>query len=358
MQLSNLSHGRENNITLLRFLGAVFVLLGHSWALRYGAGTLQDPLSALIRAYTAFGVSIHGMGVSLFFVLSGFLVTISYALRDNIFEYFESRILRIFPALSIAVLLTVFLVGTWATSLPLVDYLSHTSTWMYIIDNSSLLKIHYTLPGVFLENPRHEVNGSLWTLPIELWMYMCVAFIGLLGILKSGKIFNLFFLFLILLYLSDPKSFPLLAEEKHVQISIYFLFGAFYYMNADRIPINFTALSILALFCSLGYKSPYFDFLFVAFFSYLVLLVAYHPSLKLPNIDRFGDFSYGIYIYAYPVEQSIIFIYPSLSAIYIALYSFLVVMVLAILSWNYIERPTLRLKGYLHAYSKRIRNSI
>lgn len=351
--LSDVARGRENNITLLRLLGALFVLYGHSYALRFGPGGAEDPVSDWLREFSAFKLGLPGIGVSLFFVLSGFLVTRSYLFRGDFLEYAESRMLRIYPALIVAVLFCVFGVGLWATQLSFWQYLEHPGTWNYLWKNSTLLGLQFQLPGAFSENPRTGVNGSLWTLPIEMQMYVYVAILGIFGILKSRTAFNLFILFVIILYLQDPQNFPLLRKPHHVRLVLFFLFGAVAAINADRIPFNLPLLLLLGLVMVLTWGAPIYDVTFSLFLTYLVLIVAFHPRLRLPKTESTGDYSYGIYIYAFPVQQVLISVDPVMPPLLLVLITTLIVVVMAAASWHWIERPCLNYKGVISGYLRR-----
>ena len=166
MLLSELSKGRDNNLHLLRICAALAVLASHSWALATGNGTLE-PLRALT------GMSLGSLSVDVFFVASGFLVTASLLTRSNAIDFFWARCLRIYPALMVVILLTVLVLGPALTSLPLRDYLTAYGTRSYLLTNGLMVTdARYFLPGVFENNPYPgAINGSLWTLPLELRMY-------------------------------------------------------------------------------------------------------------------------------------------------------------------------------------------
>lgn len=154
------------------------MLYGHSYALSMGVNGSEDPVSLRLIAY--WGESLPSLAVDLFFVASGFLVTASYCQRNDFYAFTEARLLRIFPGLIVAVLLCVFVVGPISTTASLSDYFASPSTFSYFKHNVFLLNgIQFDLPSVFTSNPYPgSVNGSLWTLPIEFWMYVFVAVLG------------------------------------------------------------------------------------------------------------------------------------------------------------------------------------
>ncbi|MCB2425571.1 acyltransferase family protein [Methylophaga pinxianii] len=343
--LSELSSGRENNLSLMRLVGALFVLLGHSFILISGPGGEEDPISELIRPYMAFNMGLPGIGVSMFFVISGFLVTKSFLSHKNLLTYLEARILRIVPALFVAVLFCVFIVGLYFTHLETDRYLTAPSTWSYLLKNASLLETQFRLPGVFTENRWPGINGSLWTLPIEFRLYLYVAMFGILGFLRSRVIFNSIVFLLIVMYAAFPLDFPLLIQSQHARLVIFFIIGAFMLINASKIQLNFSILGVFICITAINYGSAWFDLVFSITFSYLILLIAYHPLLKMHNIERYGDYSYGMYIYAFPVQQSVIALKADVNVYELNLLSFPVIAFLSFLSWHLIEKKSLRLKG-------------
>ena len=158
---------RTNNFDFVRFAAAFFVIYGHCNIL-FG---YSPPL--------ILGMNISSIGVTIFFSLSGFLVTDSWERQPRLTSFFIKRSLRIFPALIVVTLLTTFVLGPLMTRDVLSEYLRNPQTWDYL--RNALLYISYSLPGVFAENIyKDAVNGSLWSLPPEFFCYICVAAIGLL----------------------------------------------------------------------------------------------------------------------------------------------------------------------------------
>ena len=155
MLLADLAKGRDNNFNLIRFIAASLVLFSHSYPLAMGNG-FPEPLS------NSLGTSWGSIAVDVFFVASGFFIAASFSLKSSFKSFAMARILRIYPALIITTLLTVFVLGPLFTSLSLFDYFSHSQTYQYLIKNTTLLTgIEYYLPGVFTDTPYNQaVNGS------------------------------------------------------------------------------------------------------------------------------------------------------------------------------------------------------
>lgn len=348
MNIATALQDRENNFTLMRFFAAFAVLFGHSYDLSQGQPGSDPVTQNLIYPY--WGDSLPGLSVGIFFVTSGFLVGASYIHRQNLMAFIEARALRILPALCVAVLFCVF-VGLFVTTVSISDYLSSPSTWSYIRHNVTLVSgIQYDLLGVFVQNPFPDsVNGSLWTLPIEIWMYFWVAVLGGFSILKGRKTFNLFFVLVCLLYAQSLGSnFFIVHEVAHIHLAFLFMLGTFCYVNREEIPLSFTVLIGLGLFVYLTTAHPFSLYIKSIFFAYLVLVLALHPKLQRPPIDKWGDISYGLYIYAFPVQQTVAYLIPDVHPMTMFFLASLITFPLAILSWKFIEKPALKLKGKMH----------
>ena len=347
MKIQDTLKERANNFTLLRLLAAMAVLYGHSYVLSLGIGRGEDPVSNFLIRF--WGESLPALAVDLFFVTSGFLVTASYLQRDSLFAFIEARALRIYPGLIVAVLFCVFVVGAFVTTDTAAAYFSSPATWSYIKNNSLLLKgIQFDLPSVFSNNPYPiSVNGSLWTLPVELWMYFWVAVIGSLSLLKSEKAFNATFVVLCLMYAQSSNNFFIVSEPRNAQLALLFLLGGFFYVNRNKIPLGLSGLVLLSTLVYLTTQYHFSGFLKAALFAYTVLLLALHPKLRLPSIDHWGDISYGLYIYAFPVQQGIAYLSPQIRPLSMFVLSTIVTVALAILSWRLVEKPALKLKGKL-----------
>lgn len=349
MKIEETLISRENNFTLLRFFAALAVLYGHSYALLsldLKGWRREDPISHFLISF--WGESLPSLAVNLFFVTSGFLVTASYVQRESLIAFIEARILRIYPGLVVAVLFCVFVVGAFFTSESIANYFSSPITWSYLKHNALLVTgIQYNLPSVFVGNPYPvSVNGSLWTLPIEIRMYFWVAVLGSLSLLKGEKAFNTMFIVLCLMYAqSSNNNFFIEGTSRNAQLALLFLLGAFFYINRSKIPLGFIGVVVLCILVYLTTEYRVSVFLKATCFAYLVLLLALHPKLRLPSIDRWGDISYGLYIYAFPVQQSIAYWIPQVRPLSMFMLSTAITVSLAILSWRFVEKPALKMKG-------------
>jgi peptidoglycan/LPS O-acetylase OafA/YrhL len=346
-------HDRANNFTLLRLVAALCVLFGRSYALSLGHG--EDPLSNFLIA--VWGESLPSLAVDLFFVTSGFLVTASFMKRGDVLAFVEARLLRIFPGLFVAVLFCVFVVGALFTTLTLQEYLVSPGTWSYLQHNLVLINgVQFSLPGVFANNPYPvSVNGSLWTLPIEVMMYFWVAVVGMLSLLRDVKVFNLLFFMLCLLFVQSivAGGFVLGQNPRTLHLAMLFLLGGWFYANKDVVRFDYFFLSMLGVLVVLTSSFGVSLFVKSVFFAYAVLFFALHPSVRMPSLDRYGDVSYGLYIYAFPVQQAIAYSVHEVSPMGMFVLSIFITSILAVLSWQFVEEPALKLKGCFGRWLRR-----
>lgn len=183
MNISDALKSKKNNFDILRLIAAVMVIYSHSYAL-CGKTELGPPF---------YQQSYGGLGVAIFLIISGFLVTLSWSRSENLKVFLKARFLRIFPALIFVIFATTFIMGPLVTSLPVSQYFKNPETYQYL-KNITLFDIRYNLPGIFTDNIyKGAVNGSLWSLEYEFTFYLILAFLGISGLLKKNHL--LFFCF-------------------------------------------------------------------------------------------------------------------------------------------------------------------
>lgn len=341
-------NSRSNNYNLIRFVAASAVLFGHSFHLTEHT----SPLTLILD------LPEDTVAVYVFFIVSGYLIAQSFDNRKALWNFVEARLLRIFPALFFAVLFTALIVGAWATTLPLGQYFTRAEVWEYLVSNITLFDYPPfldsqggVLPGVFETGiGGRAINGSLWTLSVELKMYMAVAIAGILGLFSRRVVFNLMFLAGVILWHFLPSGITETQHFRQVALAAFFLIGWFFYLNRAVIPLE-TPLMMLVVATSiaLGLSGFVYTWTFASFaLAYFILWFAYSPQLRvLHGFNRFGDYSYGIYVYAYPVQRSIVFLFPDISPPALMSSAFAVTFLLAFLSWHLVEKHALRRKGRL-----------
>lgn len=331
--------GRDNNLNLIRALAASLVMVSHSFPITQGPGSIE-PLEPLI------GRSLGWMSVSIFFILSGFLISRSFDRSDSLMRWLCARVLRLFPALIVVLLLTIFVMGPIVTQLPLADYFSNPATYMYFIRNLSLAFLQYDLPAVFETNPYGTpVNGSLWTLFYEVACYAGVFFIGICGLFKKPILFlAAFFLYCMAyyysLYLSETNTIhPRIISL--FKLSFPFILGSLVYVWRDYVPLHFFYFIILGIFVWVLKDTLFFTELFIIWIGYLTLWFGYMPRGYLLTYNKFGDFSYGIYVYAFPMQQLTVYLFGDQYWLWNVMISFPITFLLAYFSWHIIEKRAL-----------------
>jgi peptidoglycan/LPS O-acetylase OafA/YrhL len=338
---------RQNNFDALRLVAAVSVIFSHSFLI--AEGTQNNELLVRLTGNQA----ILGLaGVFVFFAISGFLVTQSFEQNPDPVQFLAKRTLRIFPGLLVATLTSAFVLGPFVTKLPLGVYLSRPEVYGYVVGNTLLDQTVHELPGVsFVDNPvGREVNGSLWTLRYEFVMYLMVLALGIFRLLtlRTALLLLAFGIACLHFNLLDELEkwgwfFQLLSNWGWL-VGFFAAGIVLYKLRDTRIfdgRVAFLALAGLAASVLLGQFIP----LFPVFGCYLALWLALNPHLPLIPAARFGDISYGLYIYGWPVEETVMWLSAGRAAWWqVFLIALPTASAVAFLSWHLAERPMLRLK--------------
>ncbi len=338
----------QNNFNLLRLLAALGVIITHSYAL------LGLPERDILHTATHGLLSFSRLGVYVFFVISGFLIANSLEHSPTAGSFFWKRFLRIFPALAVVLALTVFVLGPIMTVEPLRQYFSHLGTYRYLVGGLTLYGLIYTLPGVFVNNiyPR-AVNGSLWTLPYEWTCYVALACLASLFKKRRAVTVALFIVAILGIrvlvgHFRAGLVIPVLNLDTRqlIEWGILFFFGvlaldARKYIQFTFVPAFIFAVELFLLRGKLGY---YWMLVAIPYITF------YLASLPLPEkifrlFTKF-DYSYGVYIYAFPVGQLVAGAFGrSLNVASLAALTMLGTLPLAMASWYLIEKPMLKLKA-------------
>lgn len=329
----------------VRLILAVFVLGWHTLYICLGGP--DGPAYAAI-AHHPFWLPLVRAILPAYFFLGGFLVTGSaYRLR-SVGKFLIYRGLRIVPALLVEVALSAIVLGAMVTALPLDRYFTHPQFFSYFLNILGI--VHFQLPGVFSDQPVQAVNANLWTLPPDLHGYAIMALLLATGVILHRRIFTalfglgtflfLFFLVFMLYWgVGNDTRVPVMP-----QLMIFsFLLGAFAYVNADRIVIRplYAAIAFIGLLCL---EIPQTVFPGVIAVCYLTLCAGFADLRKFPLIRR-GDYSYGIYLYGFPIQQALWHYFPALREWHwLAVASLPVTLAFAVMSWHFIEEPARRLK--------------
>jgi peptidoglycan/LPS O-acetylase OafA/YrhL len=326
---------RNNGLDLLRLVAACLVILGHSYAI-VGAGL--DPLLRWNGVEFSGGFALH-----IFFFLSGLLVTYSYLSKPDIVHWLGSRVLRIFPALFCCLAVTALIFGPLASTLSLRQYFSARETRDYFFHNLLLRETRYYLPGVFSHNVSAAVNGPLWSLYIEVRLYLGIAILLWLFRRARREWLTLAIFAVVIVGMAAPKWVFVFGEnDNHLICSALFLMGALCAIWREKVVISGLWLAVIFLDTNKYVRTAGFTPLFFFFTCYFVLYFGY--SRVLSRVRLPGDYSYGLYIYGWPVQQVIAEHFPRWPALLNASAAMVGAGCLAVLSWHLVEKPCLAQK--------------
>ncbi|MFC1226779.1 acyltransferase family protein [Pedobacter sp. BG31] len=326
---------------MIRLIAALMVIYGHSFILFDPKGYSEPVGEILKNEYSG------SLAVALFFFFGGLFVTQSYEHSKPKSSYLLKRLFRIWPALIICTLITVFIAGPFLTELPVYEYFTSKETWKYLFLNCTIVfRAAYNLPGVFINNHYpNTVNGSFWTLPAEVRYYCLVFFLGIFNIFKKPMLLVSFVIGITLLFTTDKLTANgLTTSNITVKLLIIFLAGSLSYAYRRLIIIDYRIALVLVLITLLSYFI-YFQII-ILYITMIYSALAIGISRVFKKLHLQGDYSYGIYIYGFLVQQIVANKIPELSSYQSMLITIPLSFILAILSWNMIEKPAITyLKG-------------
>jgi peptidoglycan/LPS O-acetylase OafA/YrhL len=340
---SDLEQGRSNNFDVMRVALALLVIFSHSYPILLGSNN-KEPLFSLTSGQRTLGeIAVDG-----FFLISGYLITASWQRSRGLGDYLRRRVIRIYPGFLMAVAFSSLVAAPLITPY-------RTDFWRRF-EVGEFLKGDFNLAGAY--SPDSSINGSLWSIRYEFYCYLGLAIFGLMGILKRRLLVLFFACFctgllaeMIYLDLQMPGSrlswlwgfpgfWPRLA-------ACYFA-GAAFHLFADRIPhsrllavaalIGLIAAGLIPGSKALPLLVPYLG-------GYLTFYLAFLSAGQLKDITSRGDLSYGLYLYAFPIQRVLVHWFgPHLSAEGLAVLATVATAGFAYLSWHFVERPFLQMK--------------
>lgn len=346
-----LSRNRPAGFDYMRIALAVSIIGLHSLNVTLGLGRALEILSS-------FRIGI-AMILALFFALSGFLVTASLQRCKSLISFLGLRVLRIGPALAVETTLSAVIIGSVFTELPLAQYVADPKFHAYFLNIVG--DIHYELPGVFLRNPLPDVvNAQLWTVPYELWCYVVLALLAVTTICFN-RVAYLVFLAIVQVGLVSYDIYR--WEEVPIQLRPHllvfcFLAGVGFYLWRDKVPFNRTACLVALLLCAAGMATGRGDALAPVPAAY----VACYLGLMNPRrswIVSSGDYSYGLYLYGFVIQQCVAAFGPPVQHWYLnILISLPLAFGVAVASWHLVEKHALRLRCHVEAFEATVLSRI
>ncbi len=337
--LDKVTFGRDNNFNLIRAAAATAVLVSHAYPIALGPKA-EEPLE------TVFGHSLGAMAVFVFFVLSGYLISASFERSGSSLAFWQARVLRLAPCLVVSLLLVGLVMGPLVSSLPVAAYLGHPETWTFLLRNLTLAFPQYELPGVFDTNPYRTVEGSIWTLFHEVACYGMVFVLGLVGALRKPWLMGVLVVAYALVWaitLALPITLPIKIAQFRM-MSFPFVVGMVFYVWRAWLPLSVWIVAVLAVLTWLTQGTGAATAVLVVTLGYATFWCAHVPGGWLRGYNRLGDYSYGLYLYAFPLQGLVVWLWgPMDPGLNIALALPLTLLV-SVLSWHLIEAPALALR--------------
>ncbi len=299
---------RKNNFDSLRLILALLVIFSHSFPL--GTGSYDaEPLWVITGGQTELGkVSVWG-----FFVISGFLITQSWLRSPSPIKFLKRRVGRIYPGFIVVALLSAIIIVPYASD-------AHTYTQIslrHFIFHTLRLNV-WEMPPVFTKNVHPNVlNGSLWSIPFEFWCYLGVLALGLCRVLQWRYLVMALFAITIGWRLGldiggwngGGGVFADISGDSATWATVlpFFLAGMLFHLFGGHKLLHAPVAILAILILIASYYVPHaYIVTMPTCGAYALMQLAYLPALNPLNLGRYGDFSYGVYLYAFPVQQLLV----------------------------------------------------
>lgn len=300
---------RRNNFDALRLGMALVVVWSHSFAIHRGSEA-TEPVSLLLGGVYNAG----NIGVLAFFTISGFLITLSFERSSSAWSFMRRRVARIYPGYIVAALVCSLLIVPAYSSRPFGQLAGHEIAGLF----SNLLLQNYFLPSDAFGG--QAVNGSMWSIPYEFWCYIGVLGLGLTGLIRrrSAALLIALAVMAVRVWLDmtgrHPASiFAPIIGPAYIWFIVLpsFMLGAAIYQYRASLPRSAGIALGLIVATIASAHLPFADparicvtrLLLPPTLAYLIFLLAFSDRLRVHNAARFGDFSYGTYLYAFPIQR-------------------------------------------------------
>jgi peptidoglycan/LPS O-acetylase OafA/YrhL len=324
----------------LRITLAIGVLGWHSIAIATGSNDDTAIWTGPFRFLPA-------MVLPVFFALSGFLVAGSLQ-RTALHQFITLRVLRLMPALAVETALSALVLGLLFTQLSYFQYFTTRQFYTYFLNIVGF--IHYFLPGVFENNPvKGYINAQLWTVPFELECYLALILLSVITLFRRRLLFTIVVVGLALALTLWAVVGRHVDPTNHLPgraLVLSFLAGVSVYLYRDVVRYS-NVLGFMSMIVSAALlQAPDGCYLAALPVAYMTVWIGLFQLPKIP----FGDLSYGVYLFHYPIEQTVVHLFPDVRSWWLlTLVSLPLTAIFAWLSWNLIEKPTLTRKKLILA---------
>ena len=336
----------------LRIGLSLSILLWHSFSnsygLRYAESLPAFPVPPLLSAL-----------LPMFFGLSGFLVTGSALRTNDVKTFLTFRTLRILPALFTEITLSALILGPLLTSFTLIQYFSDPSFYEYF--GSLIGRVRFNLPGLFLDNPTPNfVNFALWTVAPEILCYIAMTLLMVSGYYKNARAVLLITLaYAVICIMLDSIAPPIRVAEvlPSKSLILSFLVGAVVFLFRRRIIYSKVAafmslvVATTLAFAAQRFSNPLLMYMSIPGYVYVVAVLGLTNMPKIPLLSS-GDYSYGVYIYGFPIQQTIARFVSEQDALVNFAIALPTTLVVAAISWHLVEKPFLALRHRFSAESR------
>lgn len=293
--LADKLNGKSYFVDVLRFVAAALVIFSHSYAITNGG---DDWLRAVSKHEITFGE----LSVAFFLFVSGLYVTKSLLTKQSVRGYVTGRVKRIYPLFIVVVVLTAFLMGPLMTNLPVREYFASKGTYTYL---SYLVLIpNYSLPGVFADNPMSVVNGSLWSLILEIICYGMLLAAYKLGLLDKKKMRILTILCAACIVVIFVVKLPLLYQfVAYLRPLFCFVSGVCFYVFREKIRFNWQWMTVAGIGFAICIVAGCYSLAAIVFLPYFLCAGMDKKPVYLQKIAVVGRYSYAMYLIGFPIQQ-------------------------------------------------------
>lgn len=340
-------YGRTNNFNIIRLIAALMVMAGH---MGYITGSNVPIL---------WGQGVQTIGVKIFFLLGGYFISRSWMSDPCLQRYGIKRIFRIFPPLIVYVLLATFIIGPLLSEFSIREYFVNPQTYIYL--KNILLYPIYALPGIFVTNPYpNAINGSLWTMPVEIFLYILVPIVITVLCIKSKekesfRAIGVLTILICLFQVVHLEAFPEWrlviwgtdVAQAFTLIPYYFLGMLFNFPWMKKI-LNLQAAVLLALlYTCVNLSAAFSELILYLVLPYLFFSLGMDEKPYFAGLFNKYEISYGIYLYGFFIQQIVVWLSRkweiNLPFIGYLIISILLTGLLALVSCILIEKPSQKL---------------